>query len=43
MSKEEISPIIRWLYGYVFRGLAWVFLAAVKLPAISFLQRFCQG
>jgi hypothetical protein len=43
MSKEETPPIIRWLHRYIFRGLGWVFLAAVLLPAISLLQRFCRG
>jgi hypothetical protein len=43
MSKEEAPPIIRWLYRYVFRGLGWVFLAAVLLPLISLLQNSCPG
>jgi hypothetical protein len=43
MSKEETPPIIRWLHRHIFRGLGWVFLAAVLLPAISLLQRFCPG
>jgi len=43
MSKEATPPIIRWLHRYIFRGLGWVFLAAVLLPAISLLQRSCQG
>jgi len=42
MSKEETPPIIRWLHRYIFRGLGWVFLAAVLLPAISLVLRSCQ-
>jgi uncharacterized membrane protein YdbT with pleckstrin-like domain len=29
MSKEETPPIIRWLHRHIFRGLGWVFLAAL--------------
>jgi hypothetical protein len=43
MSIEETPPIIRWLHRYIFRGLGWVFLAAVLLPAISFTATFLPG
>jgi hypothetical protein len=43
MSREETPPIIRWLRRHIFRGLGWVFLAAVLFPAISLLLRYCQG
>jgi hypothetical protein len=34
---------MRWLHRYIFRGLGWVFWAAVLFPALSFLLRYCQG
>jgi hypothetical protein len=43
MRKEETPPIIRWLHRRIFRGLGWVFWAAVLSQAILFMQRSCHG
>ena len=42
MSKEETPPIIRGLHRYIFRGLGWVFWAAVLLPVILLQQHSSQ-
>jgi hypothetical protein len=43
VTKEETTPIIRWLHRYIFRGAGLVFWAEVDHKPLSLLARMGQG